>query len=128
MSQASITVKRRQYLELENLALGAFSPLTGFMNEEEFCSVVESMHLPGGELFPLPVVFDLTPEQAREVERADKIGLVFEGHYVGEITPQSIFTCDKALVAEQVFGTRDASHPGVAQIVAKGRPYGISIE
>ena len=120
MSSARIALKRRQYLELENLALGAFAPLGGFMSERELTSVVESMRLPEGHLFPLPVVLDMTPQQARETEGVDRVELVFEGQEVGEIIPESIFTCDKVSVATEVFGTQDSLHPGVAQWLKMG--------
>ena len=120
MSYPRVTIKRRQYLELENLALGAFAPLTGFMNEDEFGSVAERMRLPDGRLFPMPVVLDLTPEQVKKIGRANKIVLVFEGQEVGEVIVKSVFSCAKEHVAEQVFGTCDASHPGVSQWLNMG--------
>lgn len=120
MKSVRIDIKQRQYLELENLALGAFSPLHGFMKEDEFTSVVQTMHLPDGQLFPLPVVLDLTPDQAKETAGADRIRLIFEGKEVGEIIPKSVFSCDKEAVADKIFGTRDTAHPGVAQWLRMG--------
>ena len=49
-----------QYLELEKLALGAFNPLTGFMNEDDYMSVINTMRLPNGAPFPLPVLKDIS--------------------------------------------------------------------
>ena len=43
MSIDPIPINMHQYLELQNIGNGAFSPLTGFMNEDEFTSVVETM-------------------------------------------------------------------------------------
>jgi sulfate adenylyltransferase len=114
MNGTSVAINRRQYLELENLADGAFSPLSGFMVEEEFNSVVTQCRLPGGEPFPLPVVLDLPLEQADKAGNASTTALIFEGARVGEIEAKSVFTCDKKNVAEQVFGTQDTAHPGVA--------------
>ena len=55
----TLALSRRQYLEFEKIAVGAFAPLDGFMGAAEFDSVVRDMRLPGGEIFPLPVVLDL---------------------------------------------------------------------
>ena len=74
------------------------------MKEEEFASVVETMRLLDGAVFPLPVVLDLTDEQARQARAATKLNLTFEGQDVAEVVPESIFTCNKKTVAEQVFG------------------------
>jgi sulfate adenylyltransferase len=117
---SAINLSRRQYLELEKLALGAFAPLTGFMREDEFTGVVDAMRLPDGALFPLPVILDLTPQQAAGVRRGTRLRLAFEGVEVGEVGVESVFTCDKAKVAEQVFGTDDPRHPGVAHFLGMG--------
>ena len=115
-----IIINRRQYLELEKIALGAFAPLSGFMDEAEFRSVVERMRLPTGEVFPLPVVLDLTADQARQLDGASRISLVFEGSEVGNISPTSAYSCDKLAVSEKVFGTQDPRHPGVAHFLTMG--------
>jgi len=120
MTVASLSLNRRQYLELQQIGVGAFAPLDGFMNEEEFASVAEAMRLPGGEVFPLPVVLDLTGEQAGVARSAQKLVLRFEDAEVGEVTPESIFTCNKEVVARQVFGTSDLAHPGVAHFFSMG--------
>ncbi len=100
MSELILT--RPQYLELEKLSLGAFRPLTGFMNEDEFRGVVETMRLPGGAVFPLPVVLDVDVETATRLKSLPQVALVYDGEQVGELRPESVFTCDKAAVAEKV--------------------------
>ncbi|MDP6175475.1 MAG: hypothetical protein QGF09_15010, partial [Rhodospirillales bacterium] len=118
MSELILT--RPQYLELEKLGLGAFRPLTGFMNEDEFRGVVETMRLPGGAVFPLPVVLDVEGETAARLKGLPRVALVYDGEEVGELRPESAFTCDKAVVAEKVYGTADPAHPGVAFFMAGG--------
>ncbi|MBI4354233.1 MAG: sulfate adenylyltransferase [Candidatus Omnitrophica bacterium] len=108
----TLVLNRHQYLELEKLALGAFAPLGGFMTEAEFQSVVSTMRLPNGAVFPLPVVLDVS--DARALRRSDQARLMYEGQEVGELTPQSVYRCDRAAVARQVYGTDDTAHPGVA--------------
>ena len=109
----ALAINQRQYLELEKIAFGALAPLAGFMTEEEFRAVVDRMRLPEGAPFPLPVVLDVTREQAETVGRARRVALLFEGQEVGEVEPTSVYTCDKGAVAEKVYGTRDQAHPGV---------------
>jgi sulfate adenylyltransferase len=108
-----LVLSRRQYLELEKLSFGVFSPLSGFMNEDEFRGVVSNMRLPSGEPFPLPVVLDLDAGQAQRVRGANEVTLLFDGLEVGRLDPQSVYTCDKPTVAKQLYGTADAKHPGV---------------
>ena len=123
MSSAQLRINRRQYLELQNVATGVFAPLSGFMNEEEFGSVVETMRLPGGEPFPLPVVLDVEEEQARDLRRAERLTLALDGAEVGRVDVQGWFTCDKRSVAEQVYGTSDPNHPGVAHFFGMGERF-----
>jgi len=120
MTEFTIPINQRQYLELHDIGIGVFDPVDGFMSEDEFSSVVESMRLPNGSVFPLPVVLDLTDEQAQQARKADKLKLTFEGTEVGGVEPSGIFSCDKKLVAEKVFGTNDENHPGVAHFLAMG--------
>lgn len=108
-----LVLNRGQYLELEKLSFGVFRPLAGFMDEDEFRGVVSDMRLPSGEPFPLPIVLDLDAAAAQRIRGANQVTLLFEGEEVGRLDPRSIFTCDKPAVAQKLFGTSDATHPGV---------------
>jgi sulfate adenylyltransferase len=120
MKIVPLRINRRQYLELKNVSNRVFAPLTELMGKDAFNSVVETMRLPNSDVFPLPVVLDLTQEQAKEVRHADRLALLFGHDHVGEMTPQEIFNCEKPAVAEKIFGTRDLAHPGVAHFFAMG--------
>ena len=52
---SELSLQTRQYLDAEKLALGAFAPLTGFMNEAEFHHVVEHLRLPNGDVRRVPI-------------------------------------------------------------------------
>tara|TARA_Y100001934_G_scaffold55029_1_gene67821 strand:+ start:1286 stop:2368 length:1083 start_codon:yes stop_codon:yes gene_type:complete len=104
---------KNQYLEVEKLSLGAFAPLSGFMNEEQFHNVVDDMRLPTGDPFPLPVVLDLAPDDAERIAGRPSVALVYEGEEIGTLNPESRFTCDRAAASRKIFGTDDSNHPGV---------------
>ncbi|MDJ0893607.1 MAG: sulfate adenylyltransferase [Alphaproteobacteria bacterium] len=109
-----------QYLELEKLALGAFAPVEGFMNEEAFASVVDTMRLPDGTVFPLPITLAVDRHTADRLRGLPRVALVHGGEEIGTLIPESCFTCDKQAVADKVFGTADVRHPGVAEFYAAG--------
>ncbi len=109
----SITIDRDQYLELEKIGLGAFFPLSGFMNESEFCSVVRDMRLPSGEVFTLPVLLDVDEYSAEKIKNCKVVDLIFDGILVGRIRPSDFFKCDRKEVARNIYGTDDTNHPGV---------------
>jgi|ETNmetMinimDraft_20_1059909.scaffolds.fasta_scaffold21627_2 sulfate adenylyltransferase len=115
-----LALDRDQYLELEKLALGAFRPLSGFMSEDELHGVVEGMRLPCGALFPLPVVLDVSEDEARRLRGRPSVALTHGGEAVGTLHPSDVYRCDKPAVCRAVFGTDDAAHPGVANFLAGG--------
>ena len=109
----AITIDRDQYLELEKIGIGAFSPLAGFMNESEFVSVVDCLRMPSSDVFSLPVILDVDLNIAEEIRDAAAVDLVFEGDLVGQISPTDLFSCDRREVARKIFGTDNSAHPGV---------------
>ncbi|MBM3734088.1 MAG: sulfate adenylyltransferase [Acidimicrobiia bacterium] len=114
---AFLDLGRDQYLELEKIALGAFSPLDGFMGETQFRSVVETMRLPSGAVFPIPVVLDVDEDWARQNRAAGTVELRYDGAVVGRLRPDDLYRCDRRAAARQVFGTDDPRHPGAANFL-----------
>jgi len=111
MSQ--IVLNTDQYLELEKITLGAYAPLRGFMNESDFLSVIETMRLKTGELFPIPLSLDMSAQDADKISGASMFQLVYNGDVVGEMVPESIFTINKPSVVAKIFGVEDPAHPGI---------------
>ncbi|MBS28102.1 MAG: sulfate adenylyltransferase [Alphaproteobacteria bacterium] len=112
--RAQLELDRNQYLELEKIGLGAFAPLDGFMDEATFHSVVETMRLPSGAVFPLPVVLDVSEADAERMQASAGVDLTYDGEVVGELEPRDFYSCDRPAAVRQVYGTDDDSHPGVA--------------
>lgn len=109
-----LELDRDQYLELEKIGLGAFAPLEGFMDEREFRSVVDTMRLPGGAVFPLPVLLAVSEADAARLRDAGAVELRYGGHVVGRLAPRDFYRADRAAAARRIFGTDDRRHPGVA--------------
>ncbi len=120
---SAIELDRDQYLELEKIGLGALAPLTGFMTQAQFNCVVDSMRLPDGAVFTLPIYLALDARRAEELQRTGEARLFFQGVHVGTLTPESVFECDKQDVSAKVFGTTDPAHPGVARFLAAGEVF-----
>ncbi|HEY8529647.1 MAG TPA: sulfate adenylyltransferase [Paenibacillaceae bacterium] len=108
--------------DLEMIGVGAFSPLTGFMNREDYDSVVESMRLVSGLVWSIPITLAVPPETASRLEVGRRAALVGEadGVIYGVIDIESIYQVDKRREALRVFKTDDLGHPGVARLM--GRP------
>ena len=114
---SSITLTQRQQCDLEMLLNGALSPLTGFMNEKEYCSVLDTTRLTDGTLWPMPYYLDIDEEQAANLEIGSRLGLRdTEGFMPAVLTIESIWRPDKDKEAELIYGTTDRQHPGVAYL------------
>ena len=120
MKSILLDLRQDQYLELEKIGLGAFLPLNHFMNDDEFKSVSKNMRLPSGDPFPIPVFLDVEKEFADSAKEADLIQLMYDGIKVGTLIPESIYTCNKEIIAQHVYGTSDIAHPGVARFYDLG--------
>ncbi|MBN1558467.1 MAG: sulfate adenylyltransferase [Lentisphaerae bacterium] len=118
----TIRMTSRETSDLIMLAIGAFSPLDGFMTEADYNGVVDNMHLAGGTLWPIPITLAVTAEQASAIRDGGDAALVDDesGELMGCLQVREKFTYDKRREAERVFGTADEAHPGVAKVLAQG--------
>ena len=106
--------------DLDCLAIGAFSPLTGFMNEADYRSVVETMRLADGTVWPLPVTLAVDPLAHADIQPGDRVLLRGEdGEDYAVLHVQSCYEPDKEREARQVFRTADQAHPGVKKLAQK---------
>jgi sulfate adenylyltransferase len=111
---ASWDLTERQLCDIELLLNGAFSPLDGFLNRDDYDSVVETMRLASGLLWPIPVTLDVSEGFAGNIKGGDRIALRdLEGVIVATLEVGDIWTPDKTVEAEKVFGTTDTLHPAV---------------
>ena len=111
-----ITLTQRQICDLELLMNGAYSPLTGFMGQDDYETVVDKMQLANGLLWPMPITFDVSAAfiDQHNINTSSKIALQDgEGFMLAVLSVASIWTPDKEREAEQVYGTTSTEHPGV---------------
>ena len=111
----AIQLSERSVCDLELMAVGAFSPLDGFMNRENHQRVLDEMRLVSGHVFPIPLI--LPVERTAEIKLDQEIALKdTRNKLLAVMTVEEITQWDRADVAEKVFGTQDLRHPLVAEI------------
>lgn len=119
-----LTINNWNISDLELLAIGGLSPLTGFMSEAEYKSVVKTMHLPSGVVWSIPITLPVSEERALLIDVGEKIALVdADGTVYGTMTVTDKFKPDKLLEAAKVYGTTEAAHPGVKKMYDTGAVY-----
>jgi sulfate adenylyltransferase len=121
---SSITLTQRQSCDLELLLNGAFSPLTGFMTQAEYNSVVTNMRLPNGLLWALPITLDINEAEVKELSIGESIGLRDqEGFMLAVLHIEDIWKPDKEIEAKEVYGTTSTYHPGIEYLTSQTHEY-----
>ena len=120
-SLPAVHLTSRETSDLIMMAMGAFSPLEGFMGQEDYSSVVENMHMKDGTLWPVPITLAVSEDQAKSLDINSEIALVDEesSELMGSMKVMEKYTYDKRLEAKNVFRTEDEAHPGVAKLLAQ---------
>jgi sulfate adenylyltransferase len=104
----------RQICDLELLMNGGFNPLKGFLSQEDYDSVVDTMRLADGTLWPMPITLDVPEAFADKLEVGQDIALRDqEGVILATMTVTDRWVPNKAHEAKMVFGADDSAHPAV---------------
>ena len=98
--------------DVENIASGLFSPLEGFSCREDYESILYNKRLSNGLPWTLPIVLDT---DNKEIKEGDELLLRNDNNPVALVQVEEIYSYDKRAYAEQVYGTNDGAHPGVAK-------------
>ncbi len=124
MRYLSWDLNQRQLCDLELLLNGGFSPLTGFMGKEDYESVLQSMRLQNGLLWPIPITLDVSETFVKNLKDADRIALRDpEGVLIAVVQVEEVFQPDRKKEAKSIFGTLDEKHPGVSYLLHQANPY-----
>jgi sulfate adenylyltransferase len=112
------TLSQRELCDFEMLAIGAFSPLDGFMTRDDYRGVVDEMRLTDGAVWPFPITLGASDVEAAE---GDNVALYSEaGQLMGILHVEDAFTRDVKHEARETYGVDEEAHPGVIQIYNQG--------
>lgn len=111
--------------DIDLIAIGGFSPLQGFMNEDDYRSVVDRMRLQDGTVWSIPITLSPTQDELAKLTIGGRAALIGEQDQIiyAVIDIESIYQVDQRLEARQVFKTEDTAHPGVQKLLARQSTY-----
>jgi sulfate adenylyltransferase len=120
-----IRVNKWTISDIDLIAVGGFSPLTGFMAEADYHSVVENMRLTSGLVWSIPITLSVVPAQASRLAVGQQVALVGEHDDVtyAVLEISSIYTVNQKNEAVKVFRTDDPAHPGVQKLLSRPNTY-----
>lgn len=100
-----------------NIACGVYSPLQGFIGQEDFIHILDNRRLASGLAWTVPIVLDISQDEAKEISKGDEICLLGQDEVKFALLHiKDIYEFDKQELALKVFGTTDIAHPGVAKV------------
>jgi sulfate adenylyltransferase len=119
-----LTLSARNIADLECIATGVYSPLEGFVNEQEYNSIVKDMRLTSGIAWSIPVTLQVAESIADEYKLDSEIALTHaNGEILAIMTVTSKFKPDQSFEAEKVYRTAQEAHPGVKAMLQEGNVY-----
>jgi sulfate adenylyltransferase len=121
----AIPVDKRTISDLDLIGVGAFSPLTGFLNEDDYRGVLEDMRLQSGLVWSLPITLPVDEAAAAGIAPGKKAALVGreDGVIYGTIEVESLYRVNQREEAEKVYKTADTDHPGVQRLFRQPNLY-----
>jgi sulfate adenylyltransferase len=113
----SINVNYNLQNDIENIADGVFSPLEGFVGQEDFQSIIKSGHLKNGLAWTIPIVLDVDEQTAIKMKDAREVCLSSSNENFGILHVEDVYSFDKLAAAKAIYQTDDVKHPGVSNMV-----------
>jgi len=108
-----VTLQRAK--EIENIATGVYSPLEGFLNQNDLENVMNSKRLSNDLAWTIPIILDITTEEAKKISVGDIVRLSYANQFIASMEVEDKYTFNKEELAEKVYGTNDTHHPGVIE-------------
>jgi sulfate adenylyltransferase len=117
-----INIQDRFVSDCEMIAIGGFSPLTGFMDKNTAISVIEKIKLPGGTIWSIPILLPISKSYHVKIKNGDKV--ILQDKYnrvIAIIEVSEKFTLDLENYCQKVFKTTEIAHPGVKAVKEAGK-------
>ena len=118
----AVPMTSRESSDLVMLAMGAYTPLEGFMRHDDWRGVCTDMRLASGVFWPIPITLSCDRDLADSIAVGEEVALADgeSGRVMAVMTVEEKYAIEKELECAAVFRTRDPAHPGVAKVLEQG--------
>jgi sulfate adenylyltransferase len=104
--------------DIENIADGIFSPLEGFVGEQDFESIVKTGRLKNGLAWTVPIILDIDDQKSRKIKDAGQVALASsDSEKFAILHVEEVYSFDKITCAKSIYQTDDIKHPGVEKMI-----------
>jgi len=114
-----LEVSYERVIDILDIAFGVFSPLEGFLVQDDYESVLARMRLSNDIPWTIPVILDVDEEYTRRIKEGDEITLSYKGEPIAIMKIEDIYRWDRVVFCKKIFKTTDPNHPGVAKILKR---------
>lgn len=117
-----VPMSSRDSSDLVMLAMGAYTPLDGFMGHDDWRRVCQEMKLANGVFWPIPITLSCDRDLADGIATGEEVALVDEesGAIMGSMRVDEKYAIDRQLECQEVYRTNDEAHPGAAKVMSQG--------
>ncbi|MEB2793340.1 MAG: sulfate adenylyltransferase [Caldisphaeraceae archaeon] len=112
-----LEVNEGRAFDVANIAHGVYSPLEGFMNRNDYESVLNSMRLEDDTPWTIPIVLDAEEKHLKGLREGDEVALSYKGKNIAILRINEIFSWDKKKHAYSIYKTTSSKHPGVLKVM-----------
>jgi sulfate adenylyltransferase len=114
-----VPMTSRETSDVIMFAMGAYTPLSGFLNEQDWLGCCEKMKLADGLFWPIPVTLATDKEIADSIQLGEEVTLSDgeTGEVMAVMTVEEKYSIDKEFECRNVYGTTDEKHPGAIKVL-----------
>ncbi|MCE4619118.1 MAG: sulfate adenylyltransferase [Desulfurococcales archaeon] len=114
-----ISISYERVIDLLDIAHGAFSPLEGFLVQEDYLHVLHDMRLHDDTPWTIPIILDVDPDEIVGLKEGDDIALFYDDKPIALMKIEEVYGWDKKIHSQLVYKTTDVNHPGVAKTMER---------
>jgi sulfate adenylyltransferase len=103
--------------DIENIADGIFSPLEGFVGQEDFQSIIKFGRLKNDLAWTIPIVLDVDEQTARKMKDAKEVTMAISNDHFGVLQVEEVYSFNRLATAKSIYQTDDPQHPGVTKML-----------
>ncbi len=114
-----IQINLERAIDILDIAHGAFSPLEGFLVQEDYLGVLEDMRLHDDTPWTIPIILDVDPDKITGLKEGDDVALYYNNKPISLLKIEEIYGWNKKIHSERVYKTSDPAHPGVQKTMER---------